>query len=163
MAKMPDNIQIIFDNLSGFQKTYCEYRSKGLTQALSAEKAGSEGKDRTALSNIGCSVERLPGVREYVEYLRQERAKIIPIDEVEIITKLRDVYTDAMSSGSLAQANKALELMGTIIGIFGATKATTKKVDTASDAFKDEGVENTTNDRIAKLQSMMKDLNRTTT
>ncbi len=161
MAAMPPEIQNICDNLSGFQKTYCEYRSKGLTQALSAEKSGSEAKDRMTLGSVGAQIERIPGVKEYIAYLIQERARITPIDELEIIQKLRIVHSECMLAGNFHQANKALELMGSIIGLFGGAKTGSKQKPETVNAFKDEGVEvNGTNDRILKLQSMMKDLNR---
>ena len=75
MSKLPENIQNIFDNLTGFQKTYCEYRSKGLSQSVSAEKAGSNSQDKQALASVGYSIEQLPGVKDYLAYLKEERAK----------------------------------------------------------------------------------------
>jgi hypothetical protein len=159
MANLPPNIQTIFDNMTTFQRTYCEYRSKGLSQAIAAEKAGSNGKDKNALTCVGYAIEQLDGAKEYISYLQMERAKVLPVDELEIIAKLREVYSECMRLEEYREANKALELMGTIIGLFGRNKIMVKP-ETGADSFKDEGVENNTNERIAKLQSMMKDLNK---
>jgi len=157
MANLPAHIQTIFDNLTVFQRTYCEYRSKGLSQATSSEKAGSNGKDKNALACVGYAIEQLDGVKEYISHLQQERAKVFPIDELEIVAKLRDVYTECMRNEDYKEANKALELMGAIIGLFGKNKIMVKS-DTSSEAFKDEGLETSASERMAKLQSMMKDL-----
>ena len=160
MSNMPPNIQVIFDNMTVFQRTYCEYRSKGLSQSSSAEKAGSNGKDVNALKCVGYAIEQLDGTKEYISFLQIERAKVLPIDELEIIASLREVYQECMRKEEFREANKALELMGTVIGLFGRNKIMVRP-ETGTDAFKDEGVEvNNTNDRIAKLQSMMKDLNK---
>ncbi len=162
MAKMPDDMQNVYDNLNGFQRTYCEYRSKGMSMALAAEKAGSGAKDRISMQSVGASIERIPGVKDLVAYFQAERAKVVPIDEVELIAKLRKVYEEAMDEKNFGQCNKSIELMGTMIGVFnGKEKTGPKKPDSKADAFKDEGLDaGATNDRIAKLQSMMKDLNK---
>ena len=160
MSNLPPNIQVIFDNLTVFQRTYCEYRSKGLSMATAAEKAGSNGKDNNALKCVGYAIEQLDGVKEYISYLQMERAKVLPVDELEIIARLREVYSSCMLKEEFREANKALELMGTIIGLFGRNKIMVKP-ETGTDSFKDEGGENNTSERIAKLQSMMKDLNKT--
>ena len=168
MAKLPENLQIIVENLSPFQRKYCEYRAKGLTQSLCAEEAGSQGKDKTAKGRIGYQVEALPGVKDYILWLQQERAKVAMIDDIEIIEKLRKVYDDAMTDGKYPAANEAVRLMGMLIGLFYSKSSIPQEIIEATttttnntDAFKEDGEEiNETDLRLEKLQQMMKDLNK---
>lgn len=169
MSKLPDNLQVIVENMTPFQRKYCEYRAKGLKQAAAAAKAGSSSEDKTNLGRVGYQVEQMVGYKDYILWLQQERAKVAMIDEIEIIDKLRRIYDQAMTIDKLKEANTSVELMGNLIGLFGAKgiPMTTKEAEiengTANNtgAFKDEGLEeNETNERLAKLQQMMKDLNK---
>ena len=171
MSKLPEELQIIVENLSPFQRKYCEYRAKGLVQSLAAEKAGSIGKDRTAKGRIGYQVEALPGVKDYILWLQQERAKVAMIDDVEIIDKLRKVYEEAMSDSKYSAANDAVRLMGMLIGKFyaKAPQTDTLKVEQElttnnnTNAFQEDTEDNTPNEvdqRLEKLQQMIKDINK---
>lgn len=164
MTKMPDNIQNIYDNLTGFQKTYCEYRSRGLSQAVAAEKSGSAAKDKGALASVGFQVESTTGIREYIDFLKEERAKTLPIDETEVVGKLRKVYEKAMEDGDYKAANEAVKLLGMVVGTFGAGKTGPRsKQDKEDEAnpFKDEGMEpGTVSNRLNKILAMQKDLDK---
>lgn len=169
MSKLPENIQAVVDNMTPFQRKYCEYRAKGLKQGVAAEKAGSTAQDKAGLSRTGWQVEQLDGSKDYIAWLQQERAKVAMLDEVEIIQKLRAVYDQAMTIDKLKEANTSVELMGKLIGLFGTKEISVKKDEEQStnvkndvQAFKDEGDEvNPTEVRIAKLRDMLKDVNST--
>ena len=168
MSKLPDNLQILVENMTPFQRKYCEYRAKGLKQALAAERAGSDAEGKANLGRVGHQVEQIPGYKDYILWLQQERAKVAMVDEVEILDKLRRVYDDALSLGKLREANGSVELMGKLIGLFGSRDIITKDDGEKSEgsknntsAFKDEGDEpNETDVRMAKLQQMLKDINK---
>lgn len=166
MSKLPDNLQVIVENMSPFQRKYCEYRAKGLKQGAAAAKAGSNSEDKANLSRIGHQVEQMPGYKDYILWLQQERAKVAMIDEIEIIDKLRSVYSESMNGNKFREALGSVELMGKLIGLFGgkeiltAPKSEEQTKENVS-AFKDEGEEpNETDARLAKLQQMMKDINK---
>jgi len=167
MSKMPEALQAQVDNMTPLQRKYCEFRARGLKQGVSAEKAGSTASDRNALSRTGYQIEQLPGCKEYISWLQQERAKVAMLDEVEIIHKLRAIYDAAMVTEKLKEANTSVELMGKLIGLFGSKEIAkpvedTNKTKNDVNAFKDEGEEpNQTEARIAKLQEMLKDVNKT--
>ena len=165
MSKLPEELQVIVENLNPFQRKYCEYRAKGLKQATAAEKAGSSSEDRNNLGRIGYAVEQIAGVKDYILWLQQARAKVAMIDEVEIIDKLRAIYEAAMDNTKLKEANTSVELMGNLIGLFGSKGVTTVSKETNTEqpknnteAFKEEEA-NETDQRLAKLQQMLKDIN----
>ena len=158
---MPQELEAMVENLTGFQRKYCEFRSKGMTQSLSAQKAGSEVKDSASRGRVGYQIEQMPGVKEYIHFLQEQRSKVVGVDELEIIQKIRAVYEAAMASDCYKEANVSAKLLGETIGLFG--KADGRSVNRHSkpqDAFEEdnEGVE--TEDRIKRLQGMMRDLNK---
>ena len=166
--KMPKELQAKLENLTPFCRRYAELRAKGLKQADAAKKAGSAAATRSSLGRVGYNTEQLDGVKEYILWLEYKRAKASVVDETEIVQKLRDVIDNAMMDGKYNDANKALELLGNMIGAF-ANKNATK--DTAlnegsnlgmqtknnTKAFKDDNEELETEDRVAKLQQMLQD------
>ncbi len=161
---MPAEIEDLVANMSSLQRKYCEFRSMGLKQGEAANKAGSEAQGAGA-NRVGYQYENMPGSKEYIEWLKKERGKVSGLEEAEVVRKLREVYKEAMLTGDLKSANKAIELMGTAIGMWGSggLRSVGGKVGTAQDstkAFKedDEGIE--TEDRIKKLQDMMVTLNK---
>ena len=165
MNNMPPDLEVQVANFSPFTVTYCEYRAKGLKQAEAAQRAGSTATDRACRGRVGYQTEQLPGVKDYIFWLQQQRAKVAMIDQVEIIDKLRNVYMEAMKLDKLKEANTAVELMGKMIGLFGASASSIKhgevaKADT-TEAFKDEDDgNNETMARMEKLQQMLKDINK---
>lgn len=167
MAELPPELEATVTNLSPFQRVYCEYRAKGLKQGEAAHRAGSNAADRNSRSRIGYQVEQLAGVKDYIFWLQQQRAKVAMIDQVEIIDKLRQIFDSSMRLDKFKEANTSVELMGKLIGLFGnssvlATKALTDQAsrDTV-ESFKDsDASDNETLDRMEKLQQMLKDVNK---
>ena len=154
------------ETMTPLQRKYAEYRARGLSKADSAQKAGSEAGTRAALSRIGYQMEENEdnGVAEYIMFLQTQRARYFVVEESEVIEMLREVYRNSMESGKFNEANKAAELLGSYIGMFGknagkqtqegnnGNSTTTNNVN----AFKDEG-ENVQG-RIKKFGHLLKDL-----
>ena len=168
MAKLPDNLQNIYDNMNPLQKKYCEYRSKGLSQSNAALKAGSEAQGKNNLSRVGYGIEQMPGHKDYITHLQQARATVAMIDNIELIDKLRTVYDAAMTNDKFKEALGSIELMGKLIGLFGSAVGGSKTnivelpitTENNVEAFTDEDAPvNQTDDRITKLQQMMRDVN----
>jgi hypothetical protein len=169
MAALPDNLQIIYENMNPFQKKYCEYRSKGLSQSNAAQKAGSEAQGKNNLGRVGFNVEAAPGHREYIAHLQQTRAKVAMIDNIELIDKLRNVYDGAMTNEKFKDALGSIELMGKMIGLFGSAvvgaKGNVVELPTSDlndvSAFKEEDLNpNETAAKLEQLQLMMREINK---
>lgn len=166
---LPDHLVHRVEALSNFQRTYCEFRAKGLTQAEAALRAGSDAKDAQARGSVGYSIERIDGAKEYISFLTEQRAVASGLDTLEIINKLRDIYDYAVSKGQLKEANRSIELMAQVIGILGgkgrasvgSSKEGTTLTKNDTEAFKEEEVTTTneTEDRIKELQLMIKQVN----
>ena len=166
-SKMPMDLQNLYDNMSTFQKKYCEYRAKGLTQGDAAKRAGSNATG-TSLNRVGYNTEQEEGSKALISWHLEQRAKTVLLDDIEILDKLREVYKEALEANKFSDANKAIELMGTMIGIFGNTKAARgsdahqknqKSTKNNTSAFREEDADNETEDRIKKLREMMKEVN----
>lgn len=169
VTKMPDELRNKVDQFTPMQKRYGEYRSKGLKQADAASKAGSSAKERSALGRVGYNWEQLDGMKEYIAFLYEQRAKASVLDEIEIVEGLRKNLELAIEMGRIDWANKTLELMGLMIGAYhkgnvndkpkGKGKETNVKTNT--DAFKPEGEEITEGQRMKEIQALMNSLSRT--
>lgn len=159
---MPKDLQVLVDQMNTIQKRYAEFRSKGLKQSDAAQKAGSKASGRAALGRVGYQWEQLPGMKEYISFLYEKRARASVVDEIEIIEKLRANYELAIENGRIDHANKAVELMGMMIGAFKTNQ--TKEVKEVAkggpknniDAFKNEGEETTQDDRVKRINNLMK-------
>lgn len=148
------------EKMTSFQRKYCEYRGRGLNQPDSAQKAGSQAEGRQALGRVGYNIEAtVDGAREYIAYLQAVKAEAACVDELEVIEGLRAVAREAMENNKYADANKAYELLGSYIGMFGKGKDTAKS-DTGKEgpknnvgAFKDEG--ETVEERTRRLGKLL--------
>ena len=165
---LPEHLVHRVEALSNFQRTYCEFRAKGLTQAEAALRAGSDAKDAAARGSVGYSIERIDGAKEYIAFLTEQRAVASGLDSLEIINKLRDIYDLAITKGKYKEANTSVELMAKVIGLLGGTgrasvgssKENTALTKNDTEAFKEEELQpNETEDRIRELQLMIKQVN----
>lgn len=163
--QLPPELDSMVTNMSPFQRKYCEFRASGYKQGQAAIKAGSDAEGSSA-NRVGYQTENLPGSKEYILFLQKERAKVACVDEVEIIGKLRSIYEEAMGKGRFSEACKAVELMGTTIGIFGSNMKGINKKELlegqreVTNAFKEESEGTPTEDRIKKLQDLMHKVNK---
>lgn len=164
--RLPTELKNKLEKLSPFAKRYAEFRSKGLSQSDAAKKAGSEATSKDNLGRVGWNTEQMDGVKEYIVWLEMKRAKACAIDDMEIVSKLRAVYESAMLDGKYADANKALELLGNMIGAFAlkngqGTVSTDKqdgsKIKNNVNAFKEDldPSEDELSDKMKRLRSLM--------
>lgn len=166
--KMPDEIKRKLELFTNLQRRYCEYRARGLKMADAAVKAGSSAGDRAGQTRVGWNIENtVDGAKDYIKWLMDQRARQACVDDNEIIEKLRRVYDEALDAGRFAEANKAAQLLGDMIGAFdakqasgkaGATDSSVEKAAPKNDvgAFKDP--DDSVKERARKIQSLMKEL-----
>jgi hypothetical protein len=166
---VPEHIKIKIEQFTPFQRAYCEWRARNMSQANAAQKAGSSATDKASLARVGFQVEQADGAREYIDWLKDKRTSTSVIDGIEVISMLQKVYDEAMKSDkTLKEANKAAELIGEAIGLFGkqgglVTESTKKKDDplrTNTEAFleEDDTAEDNEAKRVRLLQKRLKDL-----
>ena len=150
------------DKMTTFQRRYCEYRGRGLNQPDSAKKAGSKADGRGPLGRVGYNIEAtVEGAKDFISYLQTCKARAACVEEVEIIEMLRSSYRMAMDSGKYGDANKAAELLGNHIGMFGkrlgqqegSSQQEGSKVKNNVEAFKDHG--ETHEERSHKIGKML--------
>jgi len=164
--KMDATLKAHVENMSGFQRKYCEARSKGLKQADAVYKAGSNASSRANAGRIGYNTEQLDGVKEYISFLMEKRATLALVDSIEIVEKVRAVYDEAMEAGKFGEANKAAEMLGNMIGLFDKNKQQQTETSSSSsknnkgpknniNAFKDE--DDSPDEKIHKLRSLLKE------
>lgn len=175
---MPIELAEKVDRFTNLQRAYCRFRAKNFTMAVAAQKAGSAGKDTPSLSRVGYQIEQIDGAKDYIDYLKSIRSTISSIDEQDLMTMLKDVYDQSIHDGNFREANVAAKTMAQCLGMLSrdanVAVRTTKEEQAKSygikenvNAFKEEDEEDNTdlsnqmNERLAKLQSMMKEINRT--
>ncbi len=161
MSTLPDHIENLVSQFSPSQKLFCEFRARGLTLAAAAEKAGSTAK-KDNLRVQGHQWENLPGSKEYIEYPKQMQAQAALIDGVELIQKLRRVFDAAMAENAFKDANKAVELLGNMIGAFGKGTVAAGVPDQAAAAskmdlsdFKEDDEEASPEEKNKRLQNLI--------
>lgn len=164
MEKIPDTLAVKVENLTAFQRAYCEYRAKGLGRSLAVEKAGSKSTDKVGRSRIGYQLEKVDGVREYIEWLAQQRAQVKTLDEVGVVDLIKRVYDDAMREGKYKEANTAVGMLAEIVGLIGknaSPKAIAKRneeqerQDSMTEAFQED---QDPSERVERLNLLIKDL-----
>lgn len=167
--KMPEDLQRKVEQLDTMHRKYAEYRSRGLTKADAAQKAGSMAKDRKGLSRVGYNFEyKYPAITEYINWLIQVRAKTAMVDSIEIVDKLRRIYDESMDDGKYSDAVKAATSLGDMIGVFDKNRAANPKgvgedlrkqevtIKNDVDAFKEEG--ETEEERVRKISNLIKEV-----
>jgi hypothetical protein len=164
--KMPDEIKRKLELFTNLQRRYCEYRARGLKMADAAVKAGSSASDRAGQTRVGWNIEnQVDGAKEYIKWLMDQRAKQACVDDNEIIEKLRRVYDEALDAGRFAEANKAAQLLGDMIGAFDSKGNGAVATDTSSKgeapknnvgAFKDP--DDSVQDRARKIRSLLNEI-----
>lgn len=167
---MPEELAQAVHQMTPLQKAYCEYRAKGLSQAQSALKAGSNAADSSARARVGYQIEQMPGCKDYIVWLQSQRATSAVVDQLELINMLRKVYDRAMQIDKLKEANTSVELLGECLGILGTpalklSKEEQKPQETKpTTAFLDEEEQqadhHSTTERVNKLQQMLIDVNK---
>lgn len=163
-ATMPKELEAVVANFTPLQKRYAEYRSKGLKQSDAAQKAGSQAQGRAALGRVGYNLEQLDGMKEYIAYLYEKRSRAAVLDEIEIVEKLRANYEEAVAAGRIDWANKAVELMGMMVGAFKQVPNSNKEDGTKAktknnvNAFKNDDEEVSASDKIKTINSLIQSM-----
>ncbi len=158
------------NNYTELQKRYAEYRAKGFKMADSAQKAGSKATGRGGLSRTGWQFEQLEGMKEYITYLHEKRARASVLDEVELVEYLREQRRLAISNNKISDANKAVELLALMCGAIGVKSAKQEKLEKVDkskgnsknniNAFKDEDLEPESNKRLKAITELLREVDR---
>jgi len=174
---LPDDLIKKVEYLSNFQRNYCYWRAKNLPMATSSQRAGSKAKTRDSLAKVGYQIEQIDGVKEFIAHLVSKRSTIASIDENDLLALLKDVYEQSMQDGNWREANKSAETMAKCLGMLtrnihdlgkketsqatGSGK-TDNNEDTSSftEDLDDIGMGDQTSERIERLQTMMKEINK---
>ena len=167
MNYMTEELETKVGMFSPFQRSYCEYRARGLSQSLAAAKAGSTAEDKQSRGRVGYQIEQIDGAKDYIAFLQAKRAETAVIDDITVINMLKKVYEAAFDAAKYKEANVSAQLIGMAIGIFNKgnqikpqhVTGSTNKNNT--EAFKEEEEElNRTDEKMAQLTQMLKDLNK---
>ncbi len=160
---LPPALEAKVNNLSPLQRKYCEYRSRGISQSECMKLAGSTSQDYKTRADMGYQVEHMEGAKEFIEYLKVMRAKVLAVEEEEIIQNLRAIYRDAMDDKKFQYAVQSMQLLGESIGMFNKgkvskvkTEASTSDTDDDNQVFKGEGV----SEKVQELRKMLKEVNK---
>jgi hypothetical protein len=119
---------------------------KGMDRATACKAAGSSITDRVQLQRLAWETLRKPHVNVYMTYLMEKKNELAGVDKVEVIEGLRDILTLCTTDGKYREALKALELLGSAIGLFKTVSQSTsikkeKKGSSLVDDGEDEGSE----------------------
>lgn len=165
VCKMSEELQVKIEKMTIFNKKYCELRARGYKQPDAAKIAGSTAKDRPALGRVGYHVETtVDGAKEYIAWILNNRAKVVYVDENEIVSKLRTTYVEAMDHRKFADAVKAVELLGRMIGCFeraqnqGKVTKINETQPNQTDAFKEDVEDIGTDKKLKLISNMINDL-----
>src|ERR1700761_36952 len=90
--KMPEALAGLVANFTPLQLRYADCRAKGLKQSDAAKKAGSKATDRGSLGRVGHQFEQLSGMKEYISFLYEKRARASVLDEIELVEKARAIW-----------------------------------------------------------------------
>jgi hypothetical protein len=115
---------------------------KSMDRATACKAAGSQVDNRDQLAVLAYQTLRKPHVTVYMTYLMEKKNEIAGVDKVEVIEGLRDVLEQCLAESKYREALKALELLGSAIGLFkNVSFSSTTKKDKSS-AIIDSGDDN---------------------
>ncbi len=97
------------------QKAFAKHRSKGLSQAKSAELAGSRASN---MEHAGWQLEQIPHVRVYTEFLKRQNLLAEGLDKRDVIRMIIELYEVAKLRGNASAMVAALNMLGASEGIF---------------------------------------------
>jgi hypothetical protein len=105
----------IIAQLTPFEQKFVEAYPKAESAAEAARLAGSMAKRPEQVAN---NTLRNPKVMRAVALMRAKRIDAAALDEIEVVTKFREVFTTALDNGDYKEANRAAELLGAHLGMF---------------------------------------------
>lgn len=125
--------------------------------------AGSEAKEYKTRADMGYQVEHMDGAKEYIDYLKAARSKVMAVEDAEVIQKLRDIYLASMEAEEFRYAVQSIQLLGETIGLFNKGKGVKRQseepvveADKDPEAFRGESA----SEKVKLLQKMMKEINK---
>jgi hypothetical protein len=92
---------------------YAQLRAQGRTKTDACKKAYPDGKYP---GQQGALLEKDPRIATRIAQLKEERAEVFLLDQVEQVRKYHEMYMRAMDEGKLSVAMKALERIDAIGG-----------------------------------------------
>jgi len=112
---------------------------KAMDRATACKAAGSQVQDRVILQQLAWQTLRKPHVNVYFTYLTEKKNELAGVDKIEVIEGLRDILELCVNDGKYREALKALELMGSAIGLFKNVSHSVSKKPDKSSAIIDSG------------------------
>jgi hypothetical protein len=136
--------------ITGTKKEFAkQFIASGYNATEAARKVKMRATDKKAAGN---RLKNDPDVVRAVEAIRKYTSNLAALTQLEIIEKLREVYKMAMAEGDFKEANKASELLGQSLGMFG-------RGSTGEAAGKSAGIskEQTTEGRLREILGQIKE------
>lgn len=111
-----------------------------LNNAAEAARISASPEDREKTRNwnkVGNDMMRRPAVQRAIGYMQKKLCVAAALDQVEIITNIREIAAAAMAAGKFEAAIKANQILGEHLGMFGKNAGNMKDVtNKAIDIFK---------------------------
>lgn len=111
-----------------------------LNNAAEAARIAAKPEDREKTRNwnkVGNDLMRRPQVQQAIGYMQKKLCVAAALDQVEIITNIREIAAAAMAAGKFEAAIKANQILGEHLGMFGKNAGNMKDVtNKAIDIFK---------------------------
>lgn len=107
-----------------------------LNNAAEAARVSANPEDREKTRNwnkVGNDMMRRPAVQKAIGYMQKKLCVAAALDQVEIISNIREIAAMALAAGKFDAAIKANQILGEHLGMFGKAAAlkdvTTKTID----------------------------------
>jgi len=130
-----DEYREALSELTAFQRRFVEAYLKADSGAEAARIAGSSAKN---LEQVAWNTKQLPQVQKALALGMDCRIQAAALDDNEVIMNFREIFHKAMESGDYNAANRSSEHLGKILGLFGDTKGTDRKIAAKAKELRDE-------------------------
>lgn len=139
-------------DLTPFERRFVEAYLKCDSGAEAARVAGSNAKN---LEQVAYNTKKRPHVMTAIAVGLNYRIQAAALDDNEVIMKLREVFDAAMEDGKYAEANKAAELLGKTIGLFGNPKSVDARISQEAREQRDRAERERELEADGKMGSML--------
>lgn len=110
-----------------------------LNNAAEAARIAAKPEDREKTRNwnkVGNDLMRRPQVQQAIGYMQKKLCVAAALDQVEIITNIREIAAAAMAAGKFEAAIKANQILGEHLGMFGKSAGMKDVTNKTIDIFK---------------------------
>lgn len=110
-----------------------------LNNAAEAARIAAKPEDREKTRNwnkVGNDLMRRPQVQQAIGYMQKKLCVAAALDQVEIITNIREIAAAAMAAGKFEAAIKANQILGEHLGMFGKAPSLKDVTNKTIDIFK---------------------------